>query len=216
MNYVRKSVVDTQVLVSCVGFRLPTKNSTRWNSTFYMLATFLKAIDAEPALQNRLNATKKHKALTAIEIVVLREIVAILKPFESVSNDFQADFETIGNVIPAYLGLLNLLTLTVKDRAGVEIPNPTSSLAPVVKKCKEFVGALRESLQRRFSFVLFDANYVLGNQQIINSGLKSRFFILIRSSFILRYYPRPAFQDRMDQAIRIYGRSRNGCCEDRD
>lgn len=83
-------------------------------------------------------------------------------PFESASDDFQADFETIGNVIPVYLGLLNMLTLTVKDRTGVEIRNPTSCLAPVVKKCKDFVGALRESLERRLSYVLFDANYVLG------------------------------------------------------
>ncbi len=127
-----------------------------------MLSAFLKAVDADPTLLNRLNAVKKHKGLTAFELVILREIVTILKPFENVSNDFQADFETIGNVIPAYPGLLNLLTLTVKDRTGVEVPNPNSSLASAVKKCKGFVDALRASLQRRFAYVLFDANYVLG------------------------------------------------------
>lgn len=162
VNSVRKSVIDTQMIASTVGFRLPAKNSTRWNSTFYMLATFLKAVDKDPSLLARLNAIRKHSTLTAFELIVVREIVAILKPFENASNDFQADYETIGNVIPAYLGLMNALTLTVKDRNGIDIPNSSSFLATKVKKCKETVIALRESLKRRFAYVLHDANYVLG------------------------------------------------------
>lgn len=133
-----------------------------------MLATFVKAMDADPTLLNRLRAVKTHSPLTATEVIILREVVAILKPFERASDDFQADFETIGggagNVIPAYLGLLNLLTLTVKERNGVDVPNPKSSLATIVKKCTGFVSALRASLVRRFRFVLYDVNYVLGKQ----------------------------------------------------
>jgi hypothetical protein len=38
----------------------------------------------------------------------------------------------------------------------------TSRLAPVVKHCKGFGAGLRESLERRFSFILRDVNYVMG------------------------------------------------------
>ena len=86
---------------------------------------------------------KKHGNLTAFQIVVLRELVAILKPFVTASDDFQADFETIGNVIPGFIGLRNNLTLTIKNRNGTEMLNPTSKLAPIVKKTKIFVNALR-------------------------------------------------------------------------
>ena len=150
------------MIEAAVGFRLPKKNETRWNSSFYMVAPCVKAMDADPTLLNRLRAVKTHSSMTASEVIILREVVAILKPFERASDDFQADFETIGNVIPAYLGLLNLLTLTVKDRNGVDIPNPKSSLETVVKKSTGFVTALRASLVRRFGFVLYDVNYVLG------------------------------------------------------
>ncbi|KAI9560590.1 hypothetical protein GHT06_011539 [Daphnia sinensis] len=88
-------------------------------------------------------------------------MVAILKPFVTASNHFQADFETIGNVIPAYIGLRTNLTLTIKNRNGIEVVNPASQLASIVKKTKDFVQALRESLDRRFFPVLCDVNYVL-------------------------------------------------------
>jgi hypothetical protein len=162
VNSARKSVIDSDMIHHAVGFRLSKKNSTRWNSTLYELQNFSKAIETDPTLLTRLNAVKKHGSLSAYQQILLKEIIAILKPFEAASNDFQADFETVGNVIPAYLGLMNALSLTIKDRNGVKIANPTSRLAPVVKYCKNFVAGLRESLERRFSFILRDVNYVMG------------------------------------------------------
>lgn len=93
--------------------------------------------------------------------------MAILKPFVTASNHFQADFETIGNGIPAYIGLRNNLTLAIKNRNGIEVVNPAGQLASIVKKTKDFVQALRESLER-FSPVLCDVNYVLGNIKYLN------------------------------------------------
>ena len=151
VNYIRKSVLDTEIVFNAVGFRLPAKNATRWNSTYFMLSKFLQMIDKDSTLCSRLNAVKKHGNLTAFQIVVLKELVAILKPFVTASDDFQVNFETIGNVITAYIGLRNNLTLTIKNRNGTEMLNPTSKLAPIVKKTKGFVNALRESLERRFS-----------------------------------------------------------------
>ncbi|KZR97554.1 Uncharacterized protein APZ42_007496 [Daphnia magna] len=123
----------------------------------------LSAIQTDTTLLTRLMAVKKHGTLTAYQRIVLKEIVAILKPVEAASNDFQADFKTVGNVIPAYLGLMNALTLTVRDRNGVQIPNPNSRLTPLVKYCNGFVAGLRLSLERRFLFILRDVHYVMGN-----------------------------------------------------
>jgi hypothetical protein len=97
LNYIRKSVLDTEMVFNSVGFRLPAKHhATRWNSTYFiMLSKFVQAIDKDPILCSRRNAVKKHGNLTAFQIVVLRELVAILKPFVTASDDFQADFAII-------------------------------------------------------------------------------------------------------------------------
>jgi len=57
---------------------------------------------------------------------------------------------------------MNALSLAIKDRNGVQIANPNSRLALVVKYSKGFVAGLRESVERRFSFILRDVNYVIG------------------------------------------------------
>ena len=122
---------------------------------FALLVGFLRLVDDPKAKDSnvlqRLNAITKHGPLSASELLLQSEIVAILKPFEKAPDDFQSGEETIGNVIPLYLELLNMLTLTVKDRTGVSIPNPHSSLGLLVKRSKIFVQTLLESLERRFS-----------------------------------------------------------------
>jgi hypothetical protein len=144
----------------------------------------MKAIEKYPTFLTRLNAVKKHGPFSAYQQVLLKEIITILKPFEAASNDLQADFETVGNVIPAYLGLMNALTLTIKDRSGVQISNPynpnnpKSRLAPVVKYCKGFVAGLRESLERRFSLILRDVNYVMGT-------LMTNIFLIVFHKYFL-------------------------------
>ena len=101
--------------------------------------------------------------LSAYELLVLKELIALLKPFKQATDDFQADFESIGNVIPAFLGLKTALLLTVKDRHGVDVPNPASNLSKTIKNLKNVAPALEKSLVSRFSYVLYDSYYVLGN-----------------------------------------------------
>ena len=55
--------------------------------------------------------------------------------FEEASDDFQADYETVGNVIPAYLDMVNKLSITV-GRNGTEVPNPKSPLTGKITNCK--------------------------------------------------------------------------------
>ncbi|XP_045034366.1 uncharacterized protein LOC123475564, partial [Daphnia magna] len=59
VNFVRKSVLDTETVYKAVGFHLVAKNATRWNFQLRMIAALLKAIDKDRKLQSKLNATKK-------------------------------------------------------------------------------------------------------------------------------------------------------------
>ncbi|KAK4013504.1 hypothetical protein OUZ56_026058 [Daphnia magna] len=122
-------------------------------------------LDTEKAsyLQETLNATKELGKLSAYELLVLKELVALLKPFKQASDDFQADFESIGNVIPSFLGLRTTLCLKIKDRHGVEVPNPASTLSKTIKHLKNVTTTLEKSLASRFSYVLYDFYYVLVN-----------------------------------------------------
>lgn len=128
-----------------------------------MIKKLVEAFEKAPYLQDTLNATKKLGKLSAYELSVLKELIALLKPFKQATDDFQADFESIGNVIPAFIGLKTALQLTVKDRHGVDTPNPASNLAKTIKHLKNVAAALEKSLVSRFSYVLYDSYYVLGN-----------------------------------------------------
>lgn len=156
-------MLDTEIVAKAVGFHLPNKNSTRWNSQYLMIKKLVEAFEKAPYLQDTLNATKKLGKLSAYELSVLKELIALLKPFKQATDDFQADFESIGNVIPAFIGLKTALQLTVKDRHGVDTPNPASNLAKTIKHLKNVAAALEKSLVSRFSYVLYDSYYVLGN-----------------------------------------------------
>ena len=110
-----------------------------------MLSKLMEAIEKDPTLQSQLNATKKLNKLTAYEINTLKELVALLKPLKVATDELQGDFETVGNVIPAYLGLLMVSK------------HWTSPLTKNVAK------ALETSLVNRLSYVLNESCYVLGN-----------------------------------------------------
>lgn len=160
---VRHSVLDTEEVVKTAHFRLIQKNETRWNSQLYSMQSFVRALDVDPTLQNRLNATtKKHRKLTSMELNILKELILLLQPFEEASDDYQADYESTGTVIPAYLDLVNKVTLTVKSSGGAVIPNPLSPFTGRVTHCKAVATALQDALQTRMSSVLTDAIYVLG------------------------------------------------------
>jgi hypothetical protein len=127
-----------------IGFRIPAMNNTRWSSKFKMLSKLMEAIEKDPKLQSKLNATKKLNKLTAYELNTLKELVTLLKPFKVATDELQGDLETVGNVIPAYLGLL----VSTKHWAS-----------PLTKNVAK---ALETSLVNRLSYVLNESCYVLG------------------------------------------------------
>lgn len=128
----------------------------------YSVRSVIKAVDTDPKLQNRLNATtKKHPKLSSLEIKQLKEVVMVFPPFQETTDDFQGDNETIGTVVPAFIDLLNKVTLTIKSKGKTEL-NPVSPFAGKINYCKTFVDALRTSLETRFSSILNESVYVTG------------------------------------------------------
>lgn len=127
LTLIRHSFIDTEEVFKSVGFRLVAKNVTRWNSEMYSLTSIIKAFDTDPQLQNRLNATTtKYPKLSPLEIKQLKETVMVLTPFQEATDDFQCDYEIIGTVVPAYINLLNQITLTVQSNRGSAELNPVS------------------------------------------------------------------------------------------
>lgn len=135
-----------------VGFKIPVMNQTRWNSQYLMLSKFVEALELDPTLQLRLGAYKKHKKLGALEMKMLKELILILEPFKEATEDFQADYESVGNVIPAYLDMRNKMSLNDQR-------NP---LLGKIHHLREVTTALHSSLEKRLHYIVTDSFYVLG------------------------------------------------------
>ncbi len=50
---------------------------------------------------------QKHGKLEPIAIKIISELIIFLEMFQEISDDFQTDYETVRNVIPAYLDMVN-------------------------------------------------------------------------------------------------------------
>ncbi|KZS07363.1 putative Zinc finger BED domain-containing protein 4 [Daphnia magna] len=160
---VRRSVNDNEIVYYATKLHLPAKNATRWNSQYYAIKGLLRIYEIDPLIQTKLNATQdKSHCLTSRMIAILKELVLILEPFQEATDDLQADYELLGNVIPAYLDLINKVSLTREEDDGTVIKNPKSPLAGKIHHCTDLAEALKKSLESRMSFVLQDTFYVLG------------------------------------------------------
>ena len=179
---VRRSVNDTEIVYNATKLNLPAKNATRWNPQYYAIKGLLRILEIDPLIQNKLNVTKdKSHRLTSRMIAILKELVLILEPFQEATDDLQADYETLGNVIPAYLDLLNKVSLTREEDDRTAINNPKSPLAGKILHCADLAEALKKSLESRMSFVLQDTFYVLGKKPSVTHTLL--FFMCIKLDF---------------------------------
>lgn len=142
--------MDSEILHTNVGFRIPAANATRWNSQLFMLIKLDEALKKDPQIQEKLGACKNHGSFSALEIKLLREVIKLLKPFQEATDEMQKDSETIGSVVPAYLDLRNKM-------------QDFSKAGGYITHNKEVAATLRKSLETRLSYVLEDTYYLLGN-----------------------------------------------------
>ena len=75
VSSIRKSTLDSECLDKSVGFRIPSANTTRWNSQLFMLMKLDEALTKDRSLQ---------------------EIIKRLQPFQEATDEFQRDSETVG------------------------------------------------------------------------------------------------------------------------
>lgn len=142
---VRRSANDTEIIYKATKLHLLAKNVTRWNSQYNSIKGFLRILEIDPLIQTKLNAPKeKSNRLTNRMIWILKELVLILEPFQEATDDLQADYETLGNVIPAYLDLLNKVSLSSEEEDEIIINNPKCPLAGKIFHCADLADALKK------------------------------------------------------------------------
>ena len=149
-----------------VGFRIPSRNATRWNSQFSQLLLFSKALETNSAIQSStgLKAFQKHGSLSVRETKLIKEVILVLQPFKDATDAFQKEHESVGEVIPGYQHMVNTMSDLTKNNSKLT-------------HCKELARSLLTSLQTRLSYVLQDIVYVLGELYFIKYSLKYKLIL---------------------------------------
>jgi hypothetical protein len=101
VSRVRKSGIAMEKLHSLCGKTLISDNSTRWNSTFYMVKRLL---EVKSDLIEVLTDVKIDTLLVA-EWTRLEELTSLLEPFASETDTLQTDALSLSYAIPALLDL---------------------------------------------------------------------------------------------------------------
>ncbi|KYN02015.1 Zinc finger BED domain-containing protein 4 [Cyphomyrmex costatus] len=89
-------------------------DTTRWNSTFYMLSNLHEQRQAITAYA----ADRDIPTLTVMQWSIVENVLRVLQPFEEITKILSSDCETIGYVIPAIIILHSYLSKRQKD-AGI-------------------------------------------------------------------------------------------------
>lgn len=98
---IRKSSKAVESLVTKCGNNVISDNSTRWNSTYYMIRRLLKIKVAV----NEVLADMKVDSLLVAEWTRLEELRDILEPFATQTNILQSDSQSLSYAVPTVLDL---------------------------------------------------------------------------------------------------------------
>ncbi|XP_067635684.1 zinc finger BED domain-containing protein 4-like [Eurosta solidaginis] len=98
--------------------RLIQSVDTRWNSVFYMVERFIKVEDAVKCTLALID--KELPRISPDEWSMLRDLVAVLRPFEQATNEISGQYYCTGSmVIPIVNGLKNLYNKWAKSNSFV-------------------------------------------------------------------------------------------------
>lgn len=103
-----------QKILKLPNHKLIYDDTTRWNSTFYMLSSLHEQRQAITAYA----ADRDISTLTAMQWSIVENVLHVLQPFEEITKILSSDCETIGYVIPAIVILHSYLSKRQKD-AGI-------------------------------------------------------------------------------------------------
>lgn len=128
---IRKSSKAVESLVKKCANNVISDNSTRWNSTYYMIRRLLKIKVAV----NEVLADMKVDSLLVAEWTRLEELRDILEPFATQTNILQSDSQSLSYAVPTVLDL-------------------NCHLQQFSSSSSTLTGALLQELEVRFAFFL--------------------------------------------------------------
>ncbi|XP_018366612.1 PREDICTED: zinc finger BED domain-containing protein 4-like [Trachymyrmex cornetzi] len=132
-----------QKILKLPNHKLIYDDTTRWNSTFYMLSSLHEQRQAITAYA----ADRDIPTLTVMQWSIVENVLHVLQPFEEITKILSSDCETIGYVIPAVVILHSYLSKRQKD-AGIVM------LKEELKKAMEERFFISTGFKDRKCFVL--------------------------------------------------------------
>jgi hypothetical protein len=135
---VRKSSVATQSLLEKAGKTLVKRNSTRWNSTLFMIQ---RLIEVRQPLNEVLDAMRLD-SLLASEWARLEELYNLLKPIQCHTDIMQSDTMVLSNVIPALVDL---------SYHFQEPEHPKALALPLLKSLRQRLACVLDSEDLEFN-----------------------------------------------------------------
>lgn len=110
--------------------------ATRWNSTLFMLERLLLLYDDDCLTVALCNSSNAPNILHLDEILIIREIVSLLKPFEEATNQISGEnYVTVSLIIPLVVGIhTSLQNLAATLKCSVTKNLHSKLLASVIKR----------------------------------------------------------------------------------
>lgn len=142
VSSIRHSTLNT-AFTDSLGVRPTVSCVTRWNSQLKMIQSVLKLLDKDADFQNKLNISDTSK-LAATELRSLTCIVQALQPLAEVTETWQAEYGTLGVILPSVMEVKSLMS-AVRGPISIKI----------------FADTLAKNVEERFKKYYDDVNVVI-------------------------------------------------------
>lgn len=150
--------------------------STRWNSTYYMLARLMEQKRAISLYLTDCNIDN----LTAAQWELLEQLLKLLQPFEEITRITSSGYACISEVIPYVVTLIRYCDKTI-----------TSELAPRLDQVRLVI---QQGLRERFEDITDSKNYLLA------TALDPRFKMNVFTSQLQKEKNKAVYFDRLSKS----------------
>jgi hypothetical protein len=160
VNSIRRSTLNT-TFTDALGVRPAVSCVTRWNSQLKMIESVLKLFDRDEDFISKLNVPESAK-LTTTELRSLTCIVHALQPLAELTETWQAEFGTLGAVLPS-LAEVNSLMSAVRGPLAIRV----------------FAETLGKNFEQRFNKYYSDVHLI--NASVLDPRFKTEWIMRDRN-----------------------------------